>query len=69
MEKPKNPYRKGCMAWNVFEGDWEDLTVNEIAEVLDSTVEKIQDIFRRIRRETGWKIIYTHKNSRGKPLR
>ena len=35
MDKPKNPYRKGSIIWSIMEGDWEDLTVKQIAEALD----------------------------------
>ena len=47
MEIPANPYRKGSMIWSVMEGDWEDLTVDQIAEVLFTSPEVIsRNIFR-----------------------
>lgn len=54
MDKPKNPYREGTIIWSVMEGDWEDLTVSQIAEVLDTLPQTISDNIRRIRVETGY---------------
>lgn len=54
MDKPENPYRKGSIIWKVMEGDWEDLTVSQIAEVLDTPPQTISDNIRRIRVKTGY---------------
>lgn len=56
MGKPKNPYREGSIIWSVMEGDWEDLTVKQIAEVLPSAA---SENMRRIRVKTGY--VVPHK--------
>lgn len=54
MDKPKNPYREGSIIWSVMEGDWEDLTVKQIAEVLDVLPHYVAESMRRIRVKTGY---------------
>lgn len=54
MNKPKNPYREGSIIWSVMEGDWEDLTVKQIAEVLDVLPSAVSESMRRIRVKTGY---------------
>lgn len=53
MDKPKNPYQKGTLIWSVMEGDWEDLTVTQIAEVLGTSPNNIAAYIYRIKQETG----------------
>ena len=54
--KPKNPYKKGTIVWNLLEGDWADLTAGQIAEVLDTTRASIHAALYRIKRETGYTV-------------
>lgn len=54
MDKPKNPYREGSTIWSVMEGDWEDLTVSQIAEVLDTLPQTISNSIKRIQEKTGY---------------
>lgn len=56
MDKPKNPYRKGSLIWSVMEGDWEDLTVTQIAEVLGAMPNSISSNIAAIKRETGYDV-------------
>lgn len=66
MEKPNNPYtkyiknnkrgKKISVLWSVFEGDWEDLTTSQIAEVLNVAPGTIENYLRRIRAETGYTV-------------
>lgn len=56
MDKPKNPYRKGTTVWSVMEGDWEDLNVRKIAEVLDVPLGTVSTAISRIKRETGYDV-------------
>lgn len=56
MDKPKNPYQKGTLVWSVMEGDWEDLRVVQIAEVLDTTPNNIGAYISKIRKETGYSV-------------
>lgn len=59
MDKPENPYRKGCLGWKLFEGDWEGKTLQEIAEKVDSIPESVYWRIVSIRLETGYQILYT----------
>lgn len=54
MDKPENPYRKGSLIWSVMKGDWEDLTVTQIAEVLGTTQSNVSNCIARIKGETGY---------------
>lgn len=56
MDKPNNPHRKGSTIWSVMEGDWEDLTRKQIAEVLCVPLATIHESVRRIRAETGYMV-------------
>lgn len=55
MQK-SNPYRKGTVIWAVLEGDWEDLTTQQIAEVLGAKRHTVQVSMARIKRELGYKV-------------
>lgn len=52
--KPVNPFKKWSIVWQVMEGDWEDLTINQIAEVLDVHPGTIYGSVRQIRLRTGY---------------
>lgn len=54
MDKPNNPYTKGTLIWAVMEGAWEDLTVTQIAEVLDTVPNNISAYIIKIRKQTGY---------------
>lgn len=54
--KPKNPYHKGMLLWEVFEGEWDDLTVTQIAEVLDREPKGIHAAIQRIYQDTGYAV-------------
>lgn len=56
MEKPKNPYNKGTLIWSVMEGDWSDLTIRQIAEVLDSNESSVRRIINKIKNRTGYDV-------------
>ena len=60
MVKPENPYEKGSLSWNLMEGDWSDLTVRQIAEVLDVQPSSIYGALKRIQRRTGY--VVPHKD-------
>lgn len=61
MDKPKNPYRKGTTIWSVMEGDWEDLTLKQIAEVLDVLPSTVSESMRRIRVKTGYVVPHARR--------
>ena len=54
MQKPHNPYKRGTTIWSLFEGDWEDLTATQIAEVLDCPRRTIDTCLRQIKKDTGY---------------
>lgn len=56
MDKPINPYRKGTQIWNVFEGDWEDLSTIQIAEVLGMKPKTVRAAIRQIAQDTGYAV-------------
>lgn len=62
MDKPKNPYRKGSVIWSVMEGDWEDRTVTQIAEVLGTAPNNISTNIFMIKKKTGYNV--PHKRQR-----
>lgn len=61
MDKPLNPYRKGSLIWSVMEGDWEDLTVDQISEVLACQPDTIASLMTTIKARTGYVVPYTKK--------
>lgn len=62
MDKPKNPYRKGTLIWSVMEGDWDDLTVPQIADVLGTEPQNVSEYIWQIKKKTGYKV--PHKNQK-----
>ena len=52
------------MIWAVMEGDWEDLTPAQIAEVLDTRAGTVREAMRRIKKETGYVVPHV-KGSQG----
>lgn len=56
MVKPDNTYERGTVIWSVMEGDWEDLTAEQIAEVLDATLSSVNSAIHRIKRDKGWDV-------------
>lgn len=73
MEKPSNPYtkyiqndaggKKISILWSVFEGDWEDLTVPQIADVLNVAPSYISECIYRIKRDTGYIVPYIKRKA------
>ena len=73
MIKPENPYtkylqndrngKKISVLWSVFEGDWEDLTVPQIADVLNAAPSHISAYIYRIKRDTGYIVPYVKRKA------
>lgn len=59
--KPENPFREGTLIWSIMEGDWEDLTVNQIAEVLDTTEQQISVYLSHIQKKTGYAVPFRRR--------
>ena len=49
-------YEKGSLNWALMTGDWEDLTVSQIAEVLDEDKDVIKSRIYEIKKKTGFDI-------------
>lgn len=62
MVKPENPYEKGSLSWSLMEGDWSDLTVRQIADVLDVMPGSVYSALKRIQRRTGYEIPHQNGN-------
>lgn len=66
QDRPANPFRRGSVIWSVMEGGlqgefdglpgWADLTVMQIAEVLDITFQAASNALWRIRKKTGYAV-------------
>lgn len=64
--RPLNPFRRGSVIWSVMEGGlqgefdgrpgWADLTVTQIAEVLDVAASGVSSYLLRIRKKTGYAV-------------
>lgn len=50
---PKNPYRPGTMFAALYEEDFSDLTVKEIAEVFGTSTGPVRSVIYVIKRDTG----------------
>lgn len=61
----KNPYRPQSLRWKLVEGDWEDLTPKQIAEVLDCTPQAVHKALRVIAMD-GITVLYV-KRKPGRP--
>lgn len=56
MAKVNNPFKPSTVAWKLLEDDWSDLTVRQIAEVLDVQPDTVHRAIRAIRKETGYEV-------------
>lgn len=69
QNRPVNPFRRGSVIWSVMEGGlqgefdglpgWADLTVAQIAEVLDVAATGVSSYLLRIRKKTGYAVPHT----------
>lgn len=59
MDKPVNPFVPRSMRWALMEEDWSDLTVRQIAEVFDTSIESVKASMSAIKRKTGYIVQYT----------
>lgn len=66
MEKKPNPFAYRSMAWALYEEDWSDLTLEQIAEVFDSTKASVINCTNRIYKMTGYRVPYTRAHRRRK---
>lgn len=65
MEKPENPFTPRTMIWALFEEDWSDLTLHQIAEVFDTSIVSVKATINSIKKRTGYTVPYTASSVRG----
>ena len=53
-EKGPNPFRPRTMVWALYEEDWSDLTVHQIAEVFGTKEVVVYAAMRVIHKKTGY---------------
>lgn len=53
-----NPYRPRSMLWALIEEDFSDLTVQQIAEVFDTSDKVVYQAMAHIKKETGTRVKY-----------
>lgn len=67
-KKGPNPFRPRTMVWALYEEDWSDLTVHQIAEVFASSDESVYVAMRLIKRKTGYMVPHVRLSSKGVPV-
>ena len=67
-KKGPNPFRPRTMVWALYEEDWSDLTVHQIAEVFASSDSTIYAAMRLIKRKTGYRVPHVRLSSKGEPI-
>lgn len=67
-KKGPNPFRPRTMVWALYEEDWSDLTVHQIAEVFSTMPETVYAAIRVIRKKTGYSVPYVHLSRKGEPV-
>lgn len=75
MARPENPYPPGSLIWSLMEGGLqgefdgkpglEDMTIQEIADLLETTYYTVQATLSRIKRETGYRVPRRRANQEG----
>lgn len=68
VKKPKNPFKPKSIVWALMEEDWSDLTLEQIAEVFDSSTNYISKAMQMITKFTGYVVPHVHKDTRGRPI-
>lgn len=56
--KRPNPFKPRTMIWALYEEDWSDLTVPQIAEVFGMSESYVYSAIRRIWKLTGYRVPY-----------
>lgn len=55
-KKGPNPFRPRTMVWALYEEDWSDLTVPQIAEVFATSDATVYAAIRKVKQVTGYKV-------------
>ena len=67
-KKGPNPFRPRTMVWALYEEDWSDLTIHQIAEVFASSDESVYAAMHLIKRKTGYMVPHVRLSSKGVPV-
>lgn len=67
-KKGPNQFRPRTMVWALYEEDWSDLTVHQIAEVFASSDESVYAAMYLIKRKTGYMVPHVRLSSKGAPV-
>lgn len=67
-KKGPNPFRPRTMVWALYEEDWSDLTVHQIAEVFASSDESVYAAIRKVKQVTGYRVPHVALSPKGEPL-
>lgn len=70
MKKKKgpNPFRPRTMIWALYEEDWSDLTVPQIAEVFSTSPETVHSAISKVKQVTDYRVPHVALSPKGKPL-
>lgn len=67
-KKGPNPFRPRTMVWALYEEDWSDLTVHQIAEVFSTSPETVYAAIRKVKQVTGYRVPHVALSPKGEPL-
>lgn len=62
--KLNNPYRPGSLQWSLIEGEWADMTIEQISEALFCGVETTRSLMTKIKQKTGYTVQYKRQKRR-----
>ena len=67
-KKGPNPFRPRTMVWALYEEDWSDLTVHQIAEVFSTSPETVYAAIRKVKQVTGYRVPHVALSPKGVPV-
>lgn len=67
-KKRPNPFKPRTMVWALYEEDWSDLTVKQIAEVFGTSPETVYAAIRKVKQVTGYRVPYVTLSPKGESL-
>ena len=67
-KKGPNPFRPRTMIWALYEEDWSDLSVLQIAEVFNTSPETVHAAIYKIKQITGYRVPHIILSSKEEPI-
>lgn len=67
-KKGPNPFRPRTMVWALYEEDWSDLSVPQIAEVFSTSPETVYVTIHKVKQVTGYRVPHVALSPKGEPL-